>query len=124
MTTKRQLYLKQLLSTMKYKDGWDICFIEDASSPETYDGLIRITTAPQPDKLSKRECARSRREVRVGTGDDVPEVINAVWEQILAMEIHEAQEWFEYRGKRIFYPHRFPESLKPIRHPSNSGESI
>ena len=107
---KRRRYLTTMLKSLKYKDGWTLRYREPTREESAcgWDGFVEITSPWVKDTCQDGANAASNRDVPIGALDEIPSVVNAVYECILAMEIHEAQEWFEFGGQRLFYPHRFP----------------
>lgn len=102
------LQVKEIVSSITYKPDWVIKVGKDGDRlfiQATVAGDDSVTGLPTVWKTAKRYL--SPHMVR-------QEVVSAVFGLIADAEMHEAREWFRYRGASIFNPHLDPDVLAEV----------
>lgn len=108
MNTQQAPYpevLKELISQIKYKEGWSFSLDKDYDRGQGCRGLTFNILITCPDSYADRvtrvlhlmpvpPAAYNRQSWR-----------RWIFEQILLVERHEAAEFFEIDGKKVFAPH-------------------
>lgn len=104
--------IAEIVSRITYKPGWRVLldydlhagerpFIQlEAVTPDSTGDHMPTTWRSGKRYLSKYMCRQ--------------EIVGAVWALIQDAEMHEAREFFRYRGAAIFNPHLDPDALAEV----------
>lgn len=98
MTRRR---LASIVKAIRYKPGWTVRLDEDievtANVPDAYRPRRKPIEQPRAYVVvTPGRLARWNERV----------VTSLIFDAIQRLEFHEVAEWFKYRGKRIYDPHR------------------
>jgi hypothetical protein len=99
---------REILSRIRYKQGARIIDIDGlhhrAREDERLD-LEGLAMIPVADVNGRGDLWLARSFVIPASTADEHSVVRAVHEAFRELERHECDEWFTYRGERVFDPH-------------------
>lgn len=96
---------ESLVAEISYKPGWKLRAREDYYNA----GFELVVMCKQPDRESHEPVQlASRNVIFYSTIEDMDEHAVLMWVRrcLHNMEMHEADEWINFRGERPFDPHR------------------
>lgn len=96
--------LRDFLKRVQYKPGWAL----RAKAPTgPFERAMLTWTFIAPDARNPEQTVVVEGEAQLSTYDTHDEILRTfVWATLLAVEEHEAGEWFQVDGDRPFDPHR------------------
>lgn len=109
------LQVKEIVSAITYKPGWSWIVGKDG------DRIFLQADVSEESDLTLDPTRRTRERTPWRTGKRYlsphmtrQEVVGVVMSLVTDAEMHEAREWFRYRGASIFNPHLDPDVLAQV----------
>ena len=103
--SRQMAYVASVLERIAYKPGWKF-HVEPCDSVPGWMWLVAHSTEAESRGDGEREQWRT---YVIAGHRTIPEVLASVRKAIQTWELHEADEWFRFDGKRVHDPHACPE---------------
>lgn len=101
----------QIVNNLSYKDGWSFIIGKDITSGKNF---IQVVCEVGVCSVSKKPSNWRGRKNYVSDFACKQEVVGIYFSLVKDAEIHEAHEWFRYKGASIYNPHLDPDALLEV----------
>lgn len=100
--------MREIVNEIEYKRGWFFNIHNDEHMQRPY---LQITCTVGIDALTLAKCQWRSAKRYLSSWMCRQEIVGVVWGLIQDAEMHEAREFFRYKGASIYNPHLDPDKL-------------
>lgn len=106
--------MAEIAGSITYKPGWEIGLWADTRYRGEHRPYVQIGATTQDSTGDHALVPWKSGKLYLSPHMSRQEIVSAVFGLIADAEMHEAREWFRYKGASIFNPHLDPDVLAEV----------